>query len=74
VVGAIVGVTLHLPVTATLSPALDALVADGVISIEPARDYLLEVLHVGGSTEFIDMRPELPLRFVPARRARDARH
>jgi hypothetical protein len=73
-VGSIVGVTLHLPVTATLSPALDALVADGVISIEPARDYLLEVLHVGGSTEFIDMRPELPLHFVPARRARDARH
>jgi hypothetical protein len=73
-IGAIVGVTLHLPGTDKLSPALDALVAAGVISIEPAREYLLEVLHVGGSTEFIDLRPELPLRFVPARRARDARH
>jgi hypothetical protein len=72
-VGAIVGVTLHLPGTAKLSPALDALVAAGVISIEPAREYLLEVLHVGGSTEFIDLRPALPLRFVPARRARAAR-
>jgi hypothetical protein len=74
VIGAIVGVTLHLPGTARLSPALDALVAAGVVSIEPARDYLLEVLHVGGSTEFIDLRPELPLRFIPARRKRDARH
>ena len=74
VVGSIVGVNLHLPGTATLSPALHALVAAGVIGVEPAREYLLEVLHVGGSTEFIDLRPELPLRFVPARRARDARH
>jgi hypothetical protein len=74
VVGAIVGVTLHLPATATLSPALDALVAAGVVSIEPAREYFLEVLHVGGSTEYVDLRPELPLRFVPARRACDARH
>jgi hypothetical protein len=73
-VGAIVGITLHLPVNGALSPALDALVAAGVISIEPARDYFVEVLHVGGSTEFIDLRPALPLRFVPARRARDARH
>jgi hypothetical protein len=73
-VGAIVGVNLHLPGTATLSPALDALVAAGVLSVEPSREYLLEVLHVGGSTEFIDLRPTLPLRFVPARRSRDARH
>jgi hypothetical protein len=74
VVGAIVGVTLHLPVTDALSPALAALVAAGVISIEPARDYFLEILHVGGSTEPLDLRPELPLSFVPARRGRDARH
>lgn len=74
VVGAVVGIILHLPGTATLSPALQALVAAGVITIEPAREYLLEVLHVGGATDFIDLRPVLPLRFVPARRARDARH
>jgi hypothetical protein len=74
VVGAIVGVTVHLPATDSLSPALDALVAAGVITVEPAREYFLEVLHVGGSTEFIDLRPQLPLRFIPARRARDARH
>lgn len=73
-VGSIVGITLHLPAASTLSPALDALVAAGVVSVEAARDYFLEVLHVGGSTEFIDLRPVLPLRFVPARRSRDARH
>ena len=73
-VGGIVGATLHLPQTATLSPALTSLVAAGILAVEPSREYLLDIFHVGGSTEFIDIRPELPLRFRPARRMSDARH
>lgn len=73
-VGAIVGATLHLPQTATLSPALHALVAAGVVAVEPSREFLLDLFHIGGSKEFVDMRPELALRFRPARRASDARH
>ncbi len=73
-VGGIVGATLHLPQTANLSPALHALVAAGVVAVEPSREYLLDLFHVGGSKEFVDMRPELALRFRPARRASDAKH
>jgi hypothetical protein len=73
-VGSIVGATIHLPGTATLSPALNALVAAGVVTVEPSREYLFDIYHVGGSTEFIDLRPELPLRFRPARRVSDARN
>jgi hypothetical protein len=73
-VGAIVSATLHLPETATLSPSLQALVAAGIVAVEPSREYLLDLFHVGGSKEFVDMRPELALRFRPARRASDAKH
>jgi hypothetical protein len=73
-VGSIVGATLHLPETAALSPALQALVTAGVVAVEPAREYLLDLFHVGGTTELVDMRPELALRFRPARRASDAKH
>ncbi len=64
-IGAIVDVTLHLPDTGSLSPALEALVAAGSVKVEPGREYLLDLKHVGGSKETIDMRPEMPLRFVP---------
>jgi hypothetical protein len=73
-VGGIVGATIHLPGTATLSPALNALVAAGVVTVEPSREYLIDIYHVGGSQDFIDIRPELPLRFRPARRVSDARN
>lgn len=64
-VGAIVDVTLHLPRTDDLSPALEALVAAGSVKVEPSQEYLLDLKHVGGSKELIDLRPRIPLRFVP---------
>ena len=64
-VGAIVDAVLHLPQTETLSPALDALLRGGVVSVEPAREPLIELRQVGGSREIIDLRPILPLRFIP---------
>lgn len=73
-VGSIVGATLHLPVSGELSPALNALVGAGVVTVEPSREYLVDIFHVGGSADVIDLRPDLPLRFRPARRADDARH
>ena len=74
VVGAIVGATLHLPRTERLSPALEALVAAGLVTVEPAREYLLDLFHVGGAAGFIDLRPALPLRFLPAKRAAGVAH
>ena len=56
-IGAIVDVTLHLPRTNGLSPALEALVAAGSVKVEPAREYLLDLKHVGGTKEPIDLRP-----------------
>jgi hypothetical protein len=73
-VGAILDAVLHLPLTGALSPALEALVAAGVLAVEPSRQYFIDLRHVGGSTELLDARPRLPLRFVPARQAAGSRH
>ena len=36
------------------------------VKVEPAREYLLDLKHVGGLEEPIDLRPQLmPVRFVP---------
>ncbi|HTU65596.1 MAG TPA: VOC family protein [Steroidobacteraceae bacterium] len=64
-VGDIVDAVLHLPATMQLSPALDALVGAGVLGVEPARQYRIDLRHVGGARDVIDCRPTLPLRFVP---------
>jgi hypothetical protein len=73
-VGPIVAATVHLPDTDALSPALHALVAAGLLTVEPAREYLLDLFHVSGAAESIDLRPVLPLRFVPAARSADVPH
>jgi hypothetical protein len=65
-IGPVVGTTVHLPDTSSLSPALNALVAAGVVAIEPGQDVLIDVHHELGSREIIDLRPRLRLRFVPA--------
>ena len=68
-VGTITGCTVHLPQTHVLSPALNSLVAAGVVSVEPGREYLLDLFHAGGTSQIIDLRPQLPLRLQPARAA-----
>jgi len=73
-VGPIVSATVHLPDTHALSPALSALVASGVIAIEPAREYLMDLYHGGGPSQILDLRPQLPLRLLPARAAPPASH
>lgn len=67
-IGPVVGTTLHLPETSSLSPALNSLVAAGVVAVEPGRDLFIDVYHEHGSREIIDLRPKLPLRFLPAGR------
>jgi hypothetical protein len=66
-IGPIVGATIHLPLTQSLSPALNALVGSGAIAVEPAREYLLDLFHSGGPSQILDLRPQLPLRLLPAR-------
>jgi hypothetical protein len=64
-VGAISGVTLHLPDTGSLSPALNSVVASGSVAVEPGQEFLVDIRHVNGSREIIDLRTKLPLRFLP---------
>ena len=71
-IGPITGVTVHLPQTQALSPALTALVASGAISVEPSREYMLDLFHAGGPSQILDLRPQLALRLLPERRARSA--
>jgi len=71
-IGSITGVTLHLPQTHVLSPALNSLVEAGVVTVEPAREYLLDLFHTGGTSQIIDLRPQLALRLPPARAVRFA--
>jgi hypothetical protein len=65
-VGAISGASLHLPGTASLSPALNLVVASGAVAVEPGREILVDLFHANVSSEIIDLRPPLPLRFLPA--------
>jgi hypothetical protein len=64
-VGAISGVSLHLPDTGSLSPALNSVVASGALSVEPGQAFLVDIRHEGESSEIIDLRDKLPLRFLP---------
>ena len=73
-IGPIVGLTIHLPNTGSLSPALDALVAAGCVTVEPAHEFFVDLVHAGDSPGIVDMRPRLALRFVPARGAQRSRH
>jgi len=73
-IGPIVGITIHLPNTRSLSPALDALVTAGRVTVEPAHEFIVDLIHAGASPEIIDMRPRLALRFVPSRGAQRSRH
>jgi hypothetical protein len=71
-IGTLCATTLHLPQTTSLSPALQALVRAGVLAVEPGTEPLVDLEHVMGSREIIDLRPILPLRFLPATRATSA--
>jgi hypothetical protein len=72
-IGPVTGFTLHLPETTGLSPALNSLVAAGAVSVEPGREVLVDIQHQTDRREIIDLRPQLPLRFLPVeRRARPA--
>lgn len=68
-IGPITGCTVHLPQTQVLSPALNALVDAGLVTVEPAREYLLDLFHTGGTSQIIDLRPQLALRLLPTRAA-----
>jgi hypothetical protein len=65
-VGTVCATTLHLPGIRQLSPALQGLVNAGVLAVEPGQQAMIDLEHVLGSSEIIDLRPELPLRFLPA--------
>jgi hypothetical protein len=73
-IGPVTGSTLHLPDTSSLSPALNSLVAAGVVSVEPGREFLVDVHYEQGSREIIDLRPTLQLRFLPAGASSHAAH
>ena len=68
-IGPITGATVHLPQTHALSPALNSLVASGAVTVEPSREYLLDLFHAGGPLEILDLRPQLALRLLPTRAA-----
>ncbi len=65
-IGAITGVTIHLRDTGSLSPALESLVGSGSVIVEPGQDFWVDLEYVMGAREIIDLRPKLPLRFLPA--------
>ena len=73
-IGPITGFTLHLPQTDSLSPALHSLVAARVVSVEPGRELMVDIHHQVESREIIDLRPRLPLRFLPAERRNSPAH
>jgi len=73
-IGPIVGITIHLPNTCSLSPALEALVAAGRVSVEPAHEFLVDLIHAGDAADICDLRPRVALRFVPGRGERRQRH
>ena len=73
-VGTICATTLHLPGTASLLPALQALVSSGVVAVEPAQTILVDFEHVAGASEIIDLRSKLPVRFRPAALVRAPGH
>jgi hypothetical protein len=66
--------SIHVPHADALSPALSSLVASGVIAVEPSREYLLDLFHSGGPSQVLDLRPQLPLRLLPARFSPPATH
>ena len=67
-IGSVNGVTLHLPDTSTLSPALNSLVAAGIVAVEPGREFLVDIHHQISSSKNIDLRPVLKVRFLPVER------
>lgn len=73
-IGPVGGTTLHLPDTSSLSPALNSLVSAGAVAVEPGREILVDVYHAQGSREIIDLRPKLPLRFLPVDRRNHPAH
>jgi len=68
-IGAVGGATLHLPETGSLSPALNSVVAGGVVTIEPGQEFLVDIQH-DGARDIIDLRPTLQVRFLPRSQAR----
>jgi hypothetical protein len=73
-IGPAIGFTIHLPDTSSLSPALNSLVAAGAVSVEPGREVMIDIHHQVVSREIIDLRPKLPLRFLPIERRNKPAH
>jgi hypothetical protein len=61
----IVGARLSLPEASELSPPLQALVAANTVRVLQAPDFLLELTFRGQRANPLDLRPTLPLVFVP---------
>jgi hypothetical protein len=72
-IGSVSGATLHLPETGSLSAGLNSVVAGGAVAIEPGQEFLLDIRH-DGSIEIIDLRPILPVRFLPGRLRKHSAH
>ncbi|HEU5136353.1 MAG TPA: VOC family protein [Steroidobacteraceae bacterium] len=67
-IGPVAGFTLYLPGAQPLSSALNSLVSAGVVSVESGHEVLIDIHHQPGTREIIDLRPRLPVRFVPIER------
>jgi hypothetical protein len=61
----ITGVLLTIPDTSSMSVALQQIVAAGLMHVRSGAEYLLELQFVGDRTTALDLRPDLPLVFVP---------
>jgi hypothetical protein len=72
-VGSVSGATLHLPQTGSLSAGLNSVVAGGAVAIEPGQEFLIDIRHTG-SIEIIDLRPILPVRFLPGSQRKHSAH
>ncbi len=61
----VTGVRLTIPQAPVMSAALQQLVAAGLVQMRFGPEYLLELQFVGDRTSPLDLRPDLPLIFIP---------
>jgi hypothetical protein len=69
-VSELVDLRLYLPQAAHPSDAILKLVSTGLVSINTASEYCMELKFLGSRLEPIDLRPRLPLVFLPQTNAR----
>lgn len=61
----VAAIGLGMPDPSNLSEGVKCLVGTGLIRVRKAPDYLLELMFFGDGTTTIDLRPHLPVVFVP---------